>query len=254
VIATLPPAGQRIDLRGAVSAFEGDRGPRLLVQARVPGAPGDTLLARWVVRDSAGREVARGEQPPGISACDPAAARLAEFDADLPPGRYEVAVSVRDARLRRGLYRTRLALAPASATIALSDLVLCCGDPSLVGDRSVRIEADMDATVAGNRPLVAYFEIYRLARDWDGVSRFRYEYEVKRRADERDPRAIRDAERRPPVDRWVSRDETHMGGTRRQFVRVQTASIAPGRYQLRVRVHDLIAGADAERTAEFVRE
>lgn len=254
VIATLPPAGQRLEVRGVVSAFEGERGPRLLVQARVPGAPGDTLLARWVVRDSAGREAARGEQSLAVSACDPAELRLAEFTAEVPAGRCDVAVSVRDAQLRRGLFRTRLALAPAGNAVALSDLVMCCGDPSLVGDQSVRIEADMDATMIGARPLVAYFEIYRLARDRDGTSRFRYEYEVKRRTNARDPKAIRDAERRPPVDRWVSRDETHRGGTRRQFVRVQAASLTPGRYQLRVRVRDLSSGAEAERFAEFAKE
>jgi tetratricopeptide (TPR) repeat protein len=254
VIATLPPAGQRLEVRGVVSAFEGERGPRLLVQARVPGAPGDTLLARWVVRDSAGREAARGEQSLAVSACDPAELRLAEFAAEVPAGRCDVAVSVRDARMRRGLFRTRLALAPAGDAVALSDLVLCCGDPSLVGDQSVRIEADPDATVTGARPLVAYFEIYRLASDRDGMSRFRYEYEVKRRADARDPRAIREAERRPPVDRWVSRDETNRGGMRRQFVRVQTASLTPGRYQLRVRVRDLGSGAEADRAAEFAKE
>jgi len=237
-----------------VSAFEGERGPRLLVQARVPGAPGDTLLARWVVRDSAGRETARGEQSLAVSACDPAELRLAEFGAEVPAGRCDVAISVHDAKLRRGLFRTRLALAPAGQAVGLSDLVLCCGDPSLAGDQSVRIEADMDATVTGARPLVAYFEIYRLAQDRDGAARFRYEYEVKRRADARGPRAIREAERRPPVDRWVSRDETHRGGIRRQFVRVQTASLTPGRYQLRVRVRDLNSGAEAGRVAEFVKE
>jgi hypothetical protein len=56
------------------------------------------------------------------------------------------------------------------------------------------------------------------------------------------------------VDRWVSRDETNRGGMRRQFVRVQTASLTPGRYQLRVRVRDLGSGAEADRAAEFAKE
>ena len=164
-------------------------------------------------------------------------------------------VSVRDAQRRRGLYRTTLALAPAGAGVGLSDLVLCCGDPAQIADQQgVRIEANLDGTVGPRGPLVVYFEIYRLTPDAGGLSRFRYEYEVKRWTDDRSPRALREAEGRPPVDRWVSRDETHSGPIRRQFVRVQTESLMPGRHQVRVRVRDLVARAEAERTIEFVME
>ena len=58
----------------------------------------------------------------------------------------------------------------------------------------------------------------------------------------------------PPVDRWVSRDETNLGRMRRQFIRVQTGSLAEGRYQVRVRVRDLVADAEAEQVVEFARE
>ena len=255
VIATLPPRDQRLDVRGLVLGFEGERGRRVLVQARVSASPAEAVTTRWLVRDAAGREVARGEQSPAVSACNPAEFRLAEFASDLAAGRYDVAVSVRDAARRRGLYRTTLALAPTGAGVGLSDLVLCCGDPSQLADeRGVRIEANLDAVVSPRGPLVVYFEIYRLARDADGLSRFRYEYEVKRWTDDRSPRALREAERRPPVDRWVSRDETHSGAMRRQFVRVQTGSLMSGRHQVRVRVRDLVARTDAERMLEFVME
>ena len=76
---------------------------------------------------------------------------------------------------------------------------------------------------------------------------------VRRRADAAAAKAALDAERRPAVDRWASREETHLGAMRRQFVRVQTASLAAGRYQLRVRVRDLVAGGEAERRMEFVK-
>ena len=255
VIATLPPRDQRLEVRGAVLGFEGDRGRRVLVQARVPAPPAAGLTARWVVRDAAGREVARGEQSPGPSACNPAEFRLAEFASELAAGSYDVAVSVHDAERRRGLYRTTLALAPPDAGVGLSDLVLCCGDPATLSDaQGVRIESNLDATVAPGAPLVVYFEIYRLQRDADGASRFRYEYEVKRWTDDRSPRALREAERRPPVDRWVSREETHPGAMRRQFVRVRTESLMPGRHQARVRVRDLVARTEAERIVEFVME
>ena len=253
VISTLPPAGQRLEVRGAVAAFESESGPRVLVQARAPAAPADTLIARWVAHDAAGRAVARGEETPAISACDPAELRIAEFATGLPPGRYDIAVSVHDSHQRRGLFRTSVALARAGVAIGLSDLVLCCGDPSQLADAgAVRVETDMDAIVRGRRPLIVYFEIYRLAPGPEGTSRFRYEYEVKRVAADRSPTAIRDADRSPPVDRWVSRDETNLGRMRRQFIRVQTGSLAEGRYQVRVR--DLVADAEAEQVVEFARE
>jgi tetratricopeptide (TPR) repeat protein len=254
VIATLPASGLRLDVQGAVSSFEGPDGPRVLVQARVPGSPGDSLIARWVARDLRGHVVTRGEQSPSPSACDPTDFRLAEFAAELPAGRYDIAVSLHDPHGRRGLYRTGLALAPASGAMSLSDLVLCCGDPSqLASEGNIRIEADPDRVVRGSRPAVAYFEIYRLAQR-DGASRFRYEYEVRRPAAEPGAAARRKAERMPALDRWVSRDESFAGDVRRQFIRVPTVSLAAGRFQLWVRVHDLVSGADAERVTEFVHE
>src|SRR5262249_36114333 len=96
VLPTLPPRAQRLDVRGVVSIFEGERGPRVLAQVRVPGDPREPLGARWVVLDSTGRQVLRGGQAPGVSACDPGALRLAEFGADLPPGRFDVTLSVRE--------------------------------------------------------------------------------------------------------------------------------------------------------------
>ena len=56
------------------------------------------------------------------------------------------------------------------------------------------------------------------------------------------------------MNTWASRDETHLGATRRQFMRVQTVSLTPGRYRVRLRVRDLVSGAEAERVAEFVKE
>ena len=41
---------------------------------------------------------------------------------------------------------------------------------------------------------------------------------------------------------------------RRQFIRVQTGSLGVGRYQVRVRVRDLVADAEAEQVVEFARE
>ena len=59
VIPTLPPRDQQLAVEGLVARFEGGRRPRLLAQVQAPGSPGDTLWARWSVRDSAGRELAK---------------------------------------------------------------------------------------------------------------------------------------------------------------------------------------------------
>lgn len=254
VLPTLPPTAQRLDVQGSVSAFESATEPRLLVQARVPGSPADTLFARWVARDERGREVARGEQVPSVSACDPGRIRLAEFATGLPAGRYDVAISVRDAHRRRGVYRGRVVLAPVRTEISLSDLVLCCGDPApFSGTREVRFEADVDATITGGRSVVVYMEIYRLARAADGIRRLRYEYEVRRLTVRKDGSIDRDPERAPSVTRWASREESQVEETRRQFIRVQAASLPAGHYQIRVRVHDMTSGAEASRTLEFVK-
>jgi cytochrome c-type biogenesis protein CcmH/NrfG len=255
VFPTLPPRAQRLEVRGVVSRFEGARGPRLLAQVRAPGGPGDTLSARWVVIDTAGHEVTRGEQSLAVSACDPGESRLAEFDADLPAGRFDVTFSVRDAHRHRGVFRRQVAMPAPPSALALSDLVLCCGDPSqYAAQGAVRIEANMDSRVAGRAPLVAYFEIYRLATGADGMARFQYTYDVRRLADESSAKARAAAERRPPVGTWASREETQVGAMRRQFLRVATALLPAGRYRVSVHVKDLVSGGEAERGVEFVRE
>ena len=50
------------------------------------------------------------------------------------------------------------------------------------------------------------------------------------------------------------RQEAQVAGLRRQFVTVPVLSLAPGRYQLEIRVRDLTAGAQVERVIAFDRE
>ena len=255
IFPTLPPRDQRLDLAGTVARFEGERGPRLLAQVQSPGEPGDTLWARWVVLDSTGREAARDARSLAVSACDPTERQVAEFSSELPAGAFRVAVSVRDAHHRRGLFRAVTVLAPPTRTLALSDVVLACGDlPTMLSGPTVRLEANIEARVKGNRPLIAYFEIYRLAAAADGLSRFEYEYTVRR-----DPEAPKGIMRlfvqpEPAIVTSASREEAHVGALRRQFVSVATHSLAPGRYRLEIRVRDLVAGTEARGEARFVRE
>ncbi len=255
VIPTLPPREQRLDVEGVLARFEGGGRPRLLAQVQAPGSPGDTLWARWTVRDSAGRELARDARAFAVSACDPVRRRVAEFSAVLPPGACEVVVSAHDTHRRRGLFRATATLAAPPVGLALSDLVLTCGDPSLmVGSGGVRLEANVAATVSGRQPLSVYFEIYRLAEGHDGLARFEYEYVVRRVPKEPTGLAKLFVTPEAPLISATTRQAEQVGGLRRQFVSVPTQSLEPGRYRLEIRVTDLMTGAVATGTTEFARE
>ena len=254
VFHRLPPREQRIETEAVVARFEGAGSPRLLAQFEVPGGPADALLGRWVVSDRSGKIRARGEQRLAITACDPTERRGAQFIAELPPGAYQVSISVQGDKGKRGLYQTRVSVEPGSPALALSDLVLACGDPALlVGGRSARFDAKIDARSSGPAPLVAYLEIYRLAGGPDGVSHFEYQCDVLRAAPPEPPRKGRaSADTAPLIS--TSREDTFVGAVRRQFVSVPVQSLWPGRYRLEVRVHDQVADTWATRSTEFVRE
>jgi GWxTD domain-containing protein len=258
VFPTLPPGARRLPLDGAVARFEGAAGPRLLAQLAAPGAPGDSLAAEWVVLDSARVEVARGSRALAPSACDPAEEQVADFAAELPPGRYLVGLSVRDRSGGRGVRRSSVELARGGGGLGLSDVVISCGLPFMGGPEggapAVRLEPNPAARVPGREPLTAYFEIYRLTPGRDGRSRFEYVYTV--RSTRKDPRiwiqrAFQPRPQPPPVS--ATREEENVGELRRQFVRVPVQSLPPGPYRLEVRVRDLIAGSEVTGTAEFVR-
>ena len=118
----------------------------------------------------------------------------------------------------------------------------------------MRLEANIEGRIAGRQPLVAYFEIYRLAADADGLARFEYEYTVRRV-----PRALTGLAKlfvlpEAPVVSATSREAVQVGTLRRQFVSVPAQSLSPGRYRLEIRVRDLLTGAEAKGATEFVRE
>ena len=255
VISTLPPREQRLEVAGTVARFEGARGPRVLAQVQAPGGPADSLWARWVVQDTSGRELARDVRQLAVSACDPSARRVAEFASELPPGAFQVVVSVRDSHRRRGIYRAPVVLPPVPGGLAMSDVVLSCGDPGLmVSGSTVRLEANIEGRVAGRQPLAAYFEIYRLAAGADGLARFEYEYTVRRVPKEPTGLAKLFVIPEAPVVSSTSREAEQVGVLRRQFVSVPTQSLAPDRYRLEIRVRDLLTGAEVKGATEFVRE
>jgi hypothetical protein len=90
VFPMLPPGARPRPVDGVVARFNGEHGPRLFGQVQTEAAPDDSLVAEWVVLDSSMIEVARARRVPGVSSCDPATVRSADFAADLAPGRYEI--------------------------------------------------------------------------------------------------------------------------------------------------------------------
>ena len=248
IFPTLPPAGQRVDVSETLVAVEGASGPRL---AAFVQADRDSLQARWLVTDTSGRNVASGAAAMDRSSCGAGVHAAIEFSADLPPGRYEVAVSARDVRGHRGFQRRSVTLEPSFGMLSMSDLVLCCGEPAIMMDRgAVRLEPLAGATARGSSPLTAYFEIYHLAAGPDGVSRYSFEYRVERLL------ADRATHRLAPTGTfatWASRDETFRGAVRRQFLSVATAKLPVGDYRLTVTVHDALAGTSEVRSASFAR-
>jgi GWxTD domain-containing protein len=252
VFHLLPPGAKPLPLEGLVARFEGGTGPRVLAQFEVPGGPADSVWADWVVLDSARVVRVRASLPLGPSACAAETRRVGEFAADLEPGPYVVSVAVRDGAGRRGILRTPVELAAASSSLALSDVVIACGTPS-VGAVPVRIEPNPGARVAGAAPLTAYFEIYHLQPGGDGLARFEYVYTVRATAPDTRHWMTKFFSPSPPPPVSVSREEQHLGALRRQFISVPVASLAPGRYRLEITVRDLVAEASVVKKLEFVK-
>jgi len=160
--------------------------------------------------------------------------------------------------------------------LSLSDVVVICGpidvapgspelrlapDDSPRAPRSVaatapviRLGPNLRARVAGDEPLIAYFEIYHLLPGVNGQAPFEYEYTV--RSEEKDARPwfrriLPFGAHEPRVQ--VQGAEVNFGPLRRQFVSVPVASLPPGRYRLEVRVRDVSTGNTALGTVRFER-
>jgi GWxTD domain-containing protein len=249
----LPPGTHPRPVSGMVARFEGARGGRLLAAVETAGDPGDSVWAECVVLDSSAYVVARGRKALSASACDPAAVRAGEFTFDLPPGRYGVALSVRDPDGGRGIFRGRTEVPAAGAALAISDLVLTCGPlDAAVGPAGVRLAPNLPRRVGGDGPLVAYFEVYHLVPGRRGESRFEYEYTVMSEARDRRPWLRRLFQPRV-ANVSVRTEEEGAGPLRRQFITVPIRSLPPGRYRLEVGVRDRIGGGSAGQVTWFER-
>ncbi len=259
VFPVLPPGARPRPLDGVLARFRGERGPRLFGQVVTRGAPDDSLWAEWVVLDSTTAEVARATRAPGASACDPASQRAADFAAELPPGRYQVGITVWDGAGRRGVLRAPVELSATPDALTLSDAVVTCRRPDISPAApgtppAVRIEASPSGEVSGAGPLTVYLEMYDLTPDENDRSRFEYECTV--RSAEKDPRfwiqrLLQPRPRIPQIS--ASRREEQPGRLRRQFVSIPIGELGDGRYRLDIKVRDLNAQSEAATSVDFVK-
>ncbi|HKQ58087.1 MAG TPA: hypothetical protein VJY35_09485, partial [Candidatus Eisenbacteria bacterium] len=179
--------------------------------------------------------------------------------AELAPGTYQVGLTIRDGRGRRGVLRSTVALTAAPPALSLSDAVVTCGRPDVSAPApgaapAIRIQALPSGVVRGTGPLTVYFEMYDLSPDSQGIARFEYEATV--RSAEKDPRIWiqRLLAPRPKIPSIsAGRREEQPGNLRRQFVSIPIAELADGRYRLDIKVRDLNAGTEATTYVSFVR-
>lgn len=250
VFPSRPPGSRALPVNGQTAVFVGDGPARLFAGLETAAGPGDSLWAEWVVLDSALLVVHRDGHALSPSACDPTTSRVADFITELPPGDYQVGLSVR-AGSARGSARLPVRIPKPDSGLRVSDLVVTCGAPESA-PAVVRLAPNPSGRVAAGEPLTAYFEVAGLAGDSVGLSRFSYEYLI--RSTDRDPRVWlqRLLQPRPAAaSLFARRDDSQMGDFRRQFLRVPIRSLPAGRYRLEVLVRDLTSGAEVRRTADF---
>ncbi len=253
VIPTRRPAGQRLEVTGAFTRFEGERSPRVRGQLDVWASAADTITADWTVLDAKGRVIERGSTKPGVSGCDPGVRRIVEFTLGLAPGTYDVTVSAHDPRNRRGFVRRTLTVEPVRPGLGMSDLLVNCGSASTLSlGGVVRLEEAPDHRFRTGSDIAVYAEIYRLEPGDDGRTKFQYEYSVQ---------PIKPDGELGARLAWAARTDsvtvTENGAsarTRRQFIAVNTAKLVAGRYRVEVLVSDLVSGAQVKRAAEFTLE
>ncbi len=249
VFRAMAPGSRPIPAQGQIARFPADDGAILVAHLATAGEPADTLKGTWAVVAFDGRVITRGSGSLSTSSCDPTGRRVVDFTLAVPPGHYRVDLTVSGSGRRRGLVRLAATVPPASPGLVLSDLVMLCGmEGASVSPEAVRIEPDMERRVTGSRPLSVYFEIDQLSRGTDGQARFAYTYSLL------PVRLDKPGKQTSPVAFEASREESHDGTRRRQFVTIPMRSIRSGTYDLRIEVRDLVAGSAAAAGMRFVKE
>jgi len=245
VFRAMPPGAQPMEVEAAASRFPVPNGDRVLGHLFAAGEPADSIWGAWALVRDDGTVVRREARVMTPSACDPASRQMSDFAADVPPGDYRLDLSARASGRRRGIAHLRVHVDSLTERLAMSDLVLLCGDPaSSVGPEGVRVEPNVGGDVGRAKTLNAYYELERLATNAQGEARFAYTYSVQSLAGKK-------RGHEPALE--ATREEENVGAHRRQFVSVPIGSLAPGAYELRVEVRDLLAGATASATLQFAK-
>ena len=215
-------------------------------------------LEAVVVEDSTFREVARARTS-GFAWCLSDTVQIAQFNFDLPAGKYVVGLSARDSlRGGRGAWREKLVVPPiVPGRIELSDLELACTrEPGLRADAFRKIDfavvPNPRGRVARDQPFGIYFEIYHLVSDAAGRSRVSFEYAIRSTRKDRRPFFIKvvNPKNRDPVIR-VERSDEVAGRARFQYVTADVAGQPTGPYRIEVTAIDETTGLKATKGLDF---
>jgi GWxTD domain-containing protein len=215
-------------------------------------------LEAVVFADSTFREVARARSGE-YAWCLSESLQVAQFNFDLPPGKYVVGLSVRDpGRPATGAWRVPVTVAPIRpGRIELSDLELACSrEPGLRAGAFRKIDDTIvpnpTRRVARDQPFGVYFEIYNLVSDASGRSLVSFEYAVRSMRKDRRPFFIKavNPRKNDPVIR-VERSDEVPGRARFQYVTADVADQPPGPYRLEVVATDETTGLTATRSLDF---
>jgi GWxTD domain-containing protein len=248
-----PQRARRLEVTVLHSLFEGNGSTRLSSQVRVHATLADSAVARWLVYDSNGREVARESRALDLSACAPDSLRVARFSVEVPGGDYRVFVSASDRLHRRALREAMVAVSTTGRGVGVSDVVAVCSEPGIqLQGNAVFLEAAEEPLARGEQALSCYFEIARLSASPQGQFQFQYRYRVQRLAET--PAADAAPVEGPVLSEYTSEVIDVGGSLRRQFVTIPARTLAPGGYRLTIRVHDLASNLEAERSLDFRKE
>jgi GWxTD domain-containing protein len=226
---------------------------------------------RAVLFDPDWNEVDRVEgeqsfQVPPTQADNPNRMVVEKAEFQVPPGRYRLALNIRDERSRKvGIVKTDVQVGRYDdQTLAISSLVLANRLYSVEGaERFQRgdlvVVPRLGRHFESSQPLLVYYEVYNLTRDSWGDTWYQTEYTIARRPEKRSlvSRAL-SAITSPfgTGQKWESvSSTTEYRGT---FVteigqlEVDVSGAAAGRYSLILTITDMNTGHRAEREVEFV--
>ena len=190
-------------------------------------APETAAVALW----SADGEIALLARGPGL------------LRITAPPLRYERGVDVDSAGVLGRDRRDLVVPAYSQVRLGLSSLLLTPGDS--VTDRETMLSGmPADLAYSGVRALAAYTEVYGLARDQDGTSRYtaRYTFAPERGL------AARILGRSPPVVFEFDRSMSAAPVIPERLV-IEPGQLAPGRYRVTLVVTDLERNVKSETVA-----